>query len=93
MRNATCLLIVFLLTCGQPLQAGWLIQTVDSADWVGEYTSLALDSSGFPHISYRDETNGDLKFADGVPEPTTLVLFGLGLLGLGTRLRRRPPKP
>ena len=39
----------------------WTIQTVDSDGWVGEYTSLALDSSGNPHISYSG--GDDLKYA------------------------------
>ena len=41
----------------------WKIETVDSAGYVGYYTSLALDSSDYPHISYYDSTNRDLKYA------------------------------
>ena len=43
--------------------AGWHIQTVDSSGDVGPYTSLQLTSSGWPAISYCDNTNWTLKYA------------------------------
>ncbi len=44
----------------------WNIQTVDSEGSVGKWTSIALDSQDFPHISYYeyiDYYTGALKYA------------------------------
>ena len=41
----------------------WHIETVDSEGDVGAFTSIALDSQGFPHISYYDDSNDNLKYA------------------------------
>jgi hypothetical protein len=46
-----------------PLATGWQIETLDVAGDVGRGTSLALDSLDRPHIAYRDQTNGALKYA------------------------------
>jgi len=41
----------------------WNLQTVDEDGEVGIENSLALDSSGNPQISYRDQDNQNLKYA------------------------------
>ncbi len=41
----------------------WSTETVDSVDNVGHYLSMAVDSNNYPHISYCDWTNIDLKYA------------------------------
>jgi len=42
----------------------WAVSTVDDNPNVGHYSSIAVESStGFPHISYYDDDNDDLKHA------------------------------
>jgi hypothetical protein len=40
----------------------WHIESVDTAGDVPYGTSIALNANGYPHISYYDWTNGDLKY-------------------------------
>jgi len=42
---------------------GWTSIEIDTLGSVGSFASLALDSNGFVHISYYDETNQQLKYA------------------------------
>jgi len=46
-------------TVGSP----WVIEIVDSQGDVGREPSMVFDSNGYPHISYYDNSNGDLKYA------------------------------
>jgi hypothetical protein len=45
--------------------AQWVTETVDSNGWPGQYSSIALDVFGYPHISYTwsSDDDNDLKYA------------------------------
>jgi hypothetical protein len=43
--------------------SAWAISTVDREGDVGNYSSIAVDSAGHPHISYVDYSNRALKYA------------------------------
>jgi hypothetical protein len=43
--------------------ASWQSEVVDSSVGVGKHTSIAVNSSGFPAITYYDEVNDRLKYA------------------------------
>jgi len=62
-RNIILISSFILLTslCGYGFTSSWYISTIDTIGSVGLWTSLALDSVNFPHISYQG--NGDLKYA------------------------------
>ena len=56
LKYATC-------TSSWSSPSSWSKVTVDSSGDVGKYSSVAIDSNDAVHISYRDSTNDDLKYA------------------------------
>lgn len=55
--------------CGDPLKytmwdgSAWTMEIVDDLGYVGTHTSITLDGSDIPHISYLDDQNWTLKYA------------------------------
>jgi fibronectin type 3 domain-containing protein len=73
MKKAASIGVISLLTIGSFLlvfsfashnasAAQWTIEQVEGG-WLGDFSSLAIDSNNHSHISYYDASNGDLKYA------------------------------
>ncbi len=68
---------------------GWTTET--DADWFGNVHFLFSDNFRNSHHVYA--LSGELTVPDAqIPVPATLVLFGLGLAGLGISCRKRKAK-
>ncbi|HUW22248.1 MAG TPA: hypothetical protein VMW41_06315 [Candidatus Bathyarchaeia archaeon] len=47
----------------KPAEKQWITEIADDDGWVGIDSSIAVDTSGNPHISHFDAKNKDLKYA------------------------------
>jgi PGF-pre-PGF domain-containing protein len=69
----------------------WTTQVVDSVGDVGGFTSIAVDASGHPHISYHDYTNRDLKYARWTGSEWEIeTVDSVGEVGVGTSIALDP---
>ena len=63
------------------------VSLIDSTGSVGAHSSMVFDSNGKLHISYKDGTNGDLKYAtDASGSWITLTLDSSNYVGAGTSI-------
>jgi hypothetical protein len=67
--------------------SSWNTQFVQSGSNLGEYTSLAVDNMGRPHISYYDKGLGALKYAAWDGTQWNIQTVDTGGTGLYTSLK------
>lgn len=77
----------------------WIVEVVDKGDdnsqdftnSVGSYTSMGIDGEGGGHISYYDDTEGALKYANNKSgEWSTIVIDNYDLAGLYSSMSINP---
>jgi hypothetical protein len=61
------------------VSAEWNIEVIDSVGSGCSCTSIAIDSNGYPHVSYYDPSDNELRYAsyDGSDWSIEVVAFGL----------------
>lgn len=60
--------------------SSWTCTNIDSANDVGQHTSIAFDASGNPWVSYRDTTNNDLRIATITRQSEITISPGLSAI-------------
>ncbi len=63
LKGLVAISAVYIVLAAGAFADAWHIESVDTAGNVGKTTSIALDASDNPHISYMDYPNYDLKYA------------------------------
>jgi hypothetical protein len=71
-------------------EGDWYLQTVESAGRVGFSTSIAIDGSNRPHVSYRDHTESCVKRAHQSVSGWHVDIADTVAGGYGTSLRLDP---
>jgi hypothetical protein len=64
----------------------WTTELADGSPRVGHFSSLVLDASDNPHISYFDFANGDLKLAIKSGSWSSETIDSAGITGFGTSI-------
>jgi hypothetical protein len=62
-KQSRYIVVMSFLLSTHVLAQTWNIEIVDSVGSVGRFNSIAIDNQDYPHISYYDWTNHDLKYA------------------------------